>query len=174
MKILNRLQVLSANHSDLPLLTLSFNYRNFLSSAINIRRGSHYNHLMWMYEPGKFASQGVFFQSESIAKYTNHHRLKFWSNPDWTDTERKILINAIKADLNKPKWKTRYDVLAILGQALGLGFIQNPLTKICSDYGGYLRKVDSDYSLKHPAPDEVNTWLARHTKYEVFGRYISD
>jgi hypothetical protein len=174
MNILNKNEILNIHQSKLPLLVLSFNYRNLISSAINIRRKSHYNHLMWLYAPGKLASQGITFTTESLNNYLDHHRLKLWYNPSWTPKEKLLITQLIHEDLQKPKWRTRYDCLAILGQLLGLGFIQNPLTKICSDYGSYLKINDPDYNLKYPAPDDVNSWLKKNKKYKVFGRYISD
>lgn len=174
MKLLEKKDILNIDPADLPLLVLSFNYRDFIATAINIRRQSHYNHLMWLYEPGQFASQGAFFQLEPAENYLTHHRLKFWHNPKWSELDKNIILAAIQEDLNKPKWKTRYDWLAIAGQLIGLGFIQNPLTRICSDYGSYLQKADPRYGLKHPAPDNVNDWLKGHKEYEVYGRYIAD
>ena len=174
MKILTKDEILNIDPEKLPLLVLSSNCQSFIATAINIRRKSRYQHLCWYYKSGKFASQGMFFQLENAENYLTHHRLKFWHNPDWTEFDRNIILAAIQEDLEKPKWKTRYDWLAIAGQLLGLGFIQNPLTRICSDYGSYLKKVDPRYDLKHPAPDQMNAWLKEHKPYQVFGRYIKD
>ncbi len=174
MKILTKDEILGIDPDLLPMPVLSFNYRNVVSSLINIRKKSHYNHFLWYYEPGWFASQGMFFSVEKVEKYLSHHRLKFWHNPDWSKTDRAILKSCIEADLNKPLFTTFYDLPAIVGQALGLGFIQLPWLKICSDYAGYLGKIDGTYHLKHPAPNDVNEWFKDRDYYKVWGRYIRD
>jgi len=174
MRILTKDEILNVDTNQLPMLVLSYNYRNVVSSLINIRKKSHYQHLLWYYKPGWFASQGMCFKLEKAEKYLDHHRLKFWHNPDWTGLDKAILLTNIAADLGKPKFKTRYDWLAIIGQLVGITGLQNPMTKICSDYGGYLRKIDPAYNLKHPAPSDVNEWLKGNSRYKVWGRYLRD
>jgi len=174
MKILTKDEILDVDINQLPMLVLSYNYRDIVSSLINIRKKSHYNHLMWYYRPGWFASQGMFFSLDKAEKFLDHHRLKFWYNPDWTVFDKAELFTNIKTDLEKPKFRTRYDWLAIIGQLVGLTGIQNPMTKICSDYGGYLKRVDSTYNLKHPAPSDVNEWLKGQSQYKIWGRYLKD
>ena len=131
---------------------------------------------MWMHKPGYFASQGTFYTEEPVENYLNNHRLKFWSNPNWTKDERDKIIEEILIWLSKPKFSTRYDFIAILGQLLGIGgLLQNPFTKICSDYGSFLKVVDPNYDLKHPAPDQVNEWFIKNSdRYEVYGKYVRD
>jgi len=161
---------------DLPLAVLSFDYRNVVATLINIRRRSHYNHFMWYHRQGYFASQGLYYKEVPVKKYLKHHRLKMWSSPYWTDDQRIEIKDEIKKWLLKPRWKTRYDFIALLGQLVGLGgLIQNPLTRICSDYGGAIRKVDKRYNLKHPAPDQVGEWFSKYPKdYQVYGKYVRD
>jgi len=168
-------EVMDIPVDHLPLAVLSFNYRNVVSTLINMRKNSHYNHFMWMHKPGKFASQGMFFTEVPVEDYVSHHRLKFWHNPKWTAQERALLLSQIITWLEKPKLTTRYDWIAIFGQLLGIGMLQNPLTRICSDYGSFLRQVDKRYRLKNPAPNDVNNWFQDNSNsYKVYGKYVRD
>ena len=176
MKILTENEILNIPEKDLPLLILSFNYRNMISTMINMRKKSHYNHFMIAHRPGFFASQGVSFKEEPVENYLGHHRLKFWYNPDWTEKDKIRMQNQIKKWLVMGTVKTRYDWVAVIGQLIGVKGLQNPYTRICSDYADVVKlsKVDPDYDLKHPAPNDVNNWLSVNPQYQIFGRYIKD
>jgi hypothetical protein len=84
--------------------------------------------------------------------------------------------DCIQSWLDKPAYSTRYDWIAIIGKAVGVGWIQNPFTRICSDYGSLLREsgVDTSYNLKSPAPDQVDAWFKDHLNYQVYGRYAGE
>jgi len=167
-------EILNIPEEDLPLLVLSFNYRNVISTLINMRKSSHYNHFMLFHRPGFFASQGVSFKEEPVENYLGHHRLKFWYNPDWTDDDKKQMQNQIKKWLVMGTVRSRYDWMAIIGQLIGVKSLQNPYTRICSDYADVLETVDPKYNLKHPAPNDVNNFLGVNPRYQIFGRYIKD
>jgi hypothetical protein len=169
--------VLKILEDDLPLAVLSSSAANpFAFGIINVRK-SIYNHFMWMHRPGMFATQDWYYREVGIENYLGFDkRLKFWSNPDWTPQQKWDIRKRIQYWLDQPKFKTRYDVLAILGQAINKVWIQNPLTHICSDYGSILKEtgVDPRYDLKHPAPDQVDDWFNNHAEYKVFGRYAGE
>jgi hypothetical protein len=170
-------EVLSIPEKDLPLAVLSSSAANiFAFGIINIRK-SIYNHFMWMHKPGFFASQDLFYSEVPAEKYLKFdNRLKFWYNPNWEIYEKEAIKHEIQRWLNKPKFSTRYDWMAILGQALNLVWIQNPITRICSDYGSILREsgVDPEYNLKNPAPDQVDNWFSKNIKYNIYGRYAGE
>ena len=174
MKILTSNEILNIPNKDLPLLVLSFNYRNVVSSLINMRKGSHYNHFMLYHKPRFFASQGASFKEEPVQNYMKHHRLKFWYNPDWSNDDKQQMQNQIKKWLMMGTVRSRYDWMAIIGQLIGVKSFQNPYTRICSDYADVLETVDPNYDLKYPAPNDVNSWLMSQIKYKVYGRYIKD
>jgi hypothetical protein len=162
----------------LPLAVLSYTASSpFAFGIINVRKGI-WNHFMWMHRPGMFASQGWSYEEVPIQNYVGFDkRLKFWHNPNWTKEDRFDLIDRIHYWLRQPHKNTRYDVLAILGQAINQVWIQNPLYRICSDYGSILResRVDISYNLKHPAPDQVDKWFeANGNRYKVYGRYAGE
>jgi len=174
MKILTDKEILNIPEKDLPLLVLSFNSRNILSTLINIRKRSNYNHFMLYHRPGFFAAQGLIFKEFPVTNYLTHHRLKFWHNPDWSALDKVKMQSKIKRWLMLGKFKSRYDLVGLIGQLFGVKSLQNPYTKICSDYIDLLKEVDSEYKLKYPAPNDVNAWLKDHSRYQVYGRYIRD
>lgn len=166
--------ILNLDQEHFPLLVLSYNYRSFLSVGITWKTEGAYNHLMWAYRPGIFATQDWWYREVNMEKYMTSHRLKFWTNKNWQKRQKQILNIRIHAELVKPRWKTRYDLLAILGQAIGVTGIQVPWTNICSDHADYLKLVDPRYNLVHPSPQDVNEWLKLHEDYQVFGRFVND
>lgn len=169
--------VLKIPESALPLAVLSSSAANpFAFGIINFRK-SIYNHFMWMHKPGFFASQSWTYQEVPIEKYLGFdHRLKFWHNPNWTLDNRWQIRKAIQYYIDLPKYRTFYDILAIVGQALNKVWIQNPIFRICSDYGSILFEsgVDLRYMLKNPAPDQVDDWFNAHSEYQVYGRYAGE
>ncbi len=169
-------EVLKIPQELLPLMVLSDDLYGLFALTIRQHQQGCYNHFMWMHWPGFFASQGLFFEEVPAQKYLQgRHRLKFWHCPGWTPQERGTIIDAIAKDLAKPKLKTRYDWLQILGIAVGLRYLNLPGLRICSDYIEYLRLVDKGYDLKpHPSPPEVNCWLEEHEHYQVYGRFYVD
>lgn len=170
-------EVLKIPEEHLPLAVLSSSAASILAFGIITVRKSIYNHFMWMHKPGFFASQGLFYSEVPAEKYLKFdNRLKFWYNPNWDQEQKFAIKNEINKWLNKPKFSTRYDWLAILGQALNIVWVQNPLTRICSDYGSILREsnVDLTYNLKNPAPDQVDEWFSRNLNYNVYGRYAGE
>ena len=173
-KWLTKDEILNLDEEHFPLLVLSYNYRSFLSTGITWKTSGAYNHLMWAYEPGIFATQDWWYRTVKMEKYLRHHRLKFWTNETWTDRHKRILKIRIHAELKKRPIETRYDLLAILGQAIGITGIEVPWTKICSDHADYLKLIDRRYDLIHPSPEDVNTWLKQHPDYKVFGRFVND
>lgn len=171
-------EVLRIPEKDLPLAVLSYSARSpFAFGIVNLRK-SAWNHFMWMHRPGMLASQDWYYKEIPLEEYLGFDkRLKFWHNPNWSYDDKTDLILRIEYWLSRPKWQTRYDVLALLGQALNQVWIQNPLVRICSDYGSILREsgVDLSYNLKNPAPDQVDAWFTEHSdKYAVYGRYAGE
>ena len=108
MRILTETEILNIPEEDLPLLTLSFNYRSIISTLINIRKKSHYNHFMLYHRPGFFASQGASFKEESVENYTKYHRLKFWYNPGGKEKAETHKQNKIKKWLVMGTVRSRY------------------------------------------------------------------
>lgn len=165
--------ILNIGEETLPLMVFSNNKNSFISKAIRWRTGGEYNHFMWMHKPRRVASQNTFFGEQDIRVYLKgQHDLSFWWNPYWDAETRRALVEAIQADLDLPRWQTRYDWLQIVGKLLPWAeWLNVPGTRICSDYASYLSVFDSRYDLYHPAPAEVRRWLQEHEPYGCYGRF---
>lgn len=176
MKILTKEEILNLSDDLLPMMVLSDNLYSWLALKIRQHQKGYYNHFMWMHRTGFFASQDFFFKEIPATKYLKgKHRLKFWMNLKWTQADRELIKMAIQKDLEKPKLKTRYDWIQIIGILLGLRKLNIPGIRICSDYIDYLKLVDENYDLKkHPSPPEINRWLKGREGYQVYGRFLID
>lgn len=170
-------EVLSIPQEQMPVATLATNADSLFALGIRWRRRATWSHFMWMIRPGVFASQGWTFSEVPATKYMGlGKRLKFWTNPDWTPEQRSKMIQYLDKFVKMPAYSTRYDWIAIGGQLLGVAWLQNPLTRICSEYGSTLCEtgVDTRYDLKTPAPDQVDDWFNAHAEYRVLGRYAGE
>jgi len=163
---------------DLPLLVLSDNTMSLLSLGIKFHQRGAYNHLMWMRQPGYFATQDMLFKEVPINKYlTGKHRLKFWSF-NFSEGSKNFIRNMIYTDLCRPWYKRLYDPLQIIGKLFRTPKLQLPYFDICSDKAKYLRHVDKTFCAdvpRHRSPSEINHYLQKrlHT-YFVYGRHVSD
>lgn len=174
MLYIENLEELSNTSFDkLPMLVFETNFTGFFSFGIRARRNAIYSHFMWHHEPGHFASQNVYFRHIPSTK-SKKNKLKLWYNPHWTPIQRAMLVERIYHEIERPRWKTRYDWLNVIGQLIGLKVLQNPFTNICSETAKFLTLVDPNYDLCNPAPDEINEWLKEQPNYEVFARYSPD
>jgi hypothetical protein len=161
--------------SSFPMVVFSDNLTSWISTAIKQHQQWSYNHAMWLIAPGVVASQDALFHRAPLSEYLQGaHRLKFWTNPRWTDGDRRRIRQAIAADLQRPWYRRLYDPVAIVGQALHADWIQLPWVNICSDRASYLAEVDPEYNLSHPDPADVNRWLDSRGIYDVYGRFIPD
>jgi len=161
---------------DLPLIVLSDHSSGFIQWLIKWRTKANYNHVMSMLWPGGFVSQGNTFSGISLNRYmTPNSRLKFWKIKDLTKEEEKLIYDRIRRRLDRPWWKRGYDHVGVLGQALGLRFINNPWAPYCSE------QVKKDFLddiiggiRKHPSPKDLNELFKKHPRMEVYGRWTAD
>lgn len=157
----------------MPLLVFCTNFIGLFSYLVRLRTNAIYSHFMWLHEPGKFASQQFTFSSVPVEAYAKC-KLKLIYNPTWTNIQRALLIERIYVEVEKPKWKTRYDYLNLVGQLLGIRYIQDPTCNICSETAGFLKLIDRRYTLCNPTPDEVNGWINQNPDYKLYSRYAPD
>jgi hypothetical protein len=153
-----------------PMAVLCFNPGAFFSYAVQGKTHGPYGHFMWLVGENEFASQSWWFQSVPVSKY-QHYYMKFVYNPNWTDIQKSMLVESLRKDLAKPKWETRYDVLALVGHLVGLKWIQSKNFEICSDTADHLKNVDNRYDLKAPTPEDVNQFFKSHAEYVPYGVY---
>jgi hypothetical protein len=157
---------------DYPLLVFADNVRGLFSMIVKNRTKSAWGHTMWLIGPNELASQWFYFKCFTLRHY-DFCNLKLVHNPSWTIEEKDKIIKYIVRDLNKPWYKTLYDIPGVIGQLIGLPrLVQLPWFDYCSETVDYLSLVDRDYNLKSPNPGEVNEWTkARGDRYKVYGRY---
>lgn len=161
---------------DLPLIALSTDASGIMQSLIRIRTKGSYSHIMTMIEPGSFASQGNIFSLATVDRYmTANCRLKFWRIKDLTNDERVLIKRRINARLNRPWIGRQYDYLGVIGQFLGLKWINNPFVPYCSEQV----RIDVlegiiDGIQEHPSPQDLNEAFKNHPRMEVYGRWWSD
>ena len=169
-------EILNIPEEDFPLMVLSDNLRSLFAWGIRFHQKGSYNHFMWAINPEEFVSQDVILHRVPIKKYLKgKHRLKFIRGK-WNIVKKNIVKSTLEDALSKPFFKKLYDPLQIIGIAIGLKWLQIPgYSRICSDYGFVLEKVDPEYNLKHPSPTEINQYTKAHQdKYEVYLRFIPD
>lgn len=167
---------------QLPMMVISDNLRGVFGLLIKLVTKSFYSHYMELYAPGKMATQWFWYKSLPAKSFKANSLKIFWC-PSWTQEQRAAYVQLIEAGLKKGKWATRYDVLGVVGQFLGLDWLQDPKSNYCSEHFCKLALFDQEASewLKqcpHPTPEEVNAWLkqARNPdgseKYPVWGRVV--
>jgi hypothetical protein len=138
------------------------------------------SHIQLLYDTDKIASQWFYYTTFNVDHLATYNCKLIW-NPTWTPEQRKILIDAIKERLACGKWKTRYDVWGVLGEALNIGWMQSRTYDFCSEaVGRFLRMVDPEFdkwmqSSKTPTPKEINLYTKSHNPpYQIYGRYLVD
>jgi hypothetical protein len=160
----------------MPMIVLSDNLRNIFSAGIKAHTNGCYGHMMILIAPGVLASmQTNGFKRVLLKSFLDDDRLKLWWCPEWTDADRKKIMDEINRELKRPWWQNCYDFLSYPGQLFNIHWLQVPGFDICSDKAKYLKLVDKDYDLENPDPEQVNRWLEEHQpKYQVYGRYTPD
>lgn len=141
-----------------PLPVVCYDVGAFFTFAVAKRTDGDYSHFMWMIGPNEFATQGWWFMSKPVDAYSSYI-IKAWYNPWWTPEQRQKVIDSLRIDLAKPKWQTRYDVLALVGHLFGLKWIQSGRFEICSDSADHMIHAGEPYNLKDANPSEVNAWF---------------
>ena len=174
-EMFNMVDPYSITEADLPLVTLSDNLAGFFGWQIRSHTNGQYSHIMVMVEPGKFVTQSWTLHSTPIETYTTDlHRLKFWQ-PNFTKKQKELFKNYIDAELAKPAWKRRYDILGVIGQKMNIPGINNPFTNYCSEAASEaILAAGWDYG-KHPSPIDMNdAFKLDEEKWKLFGYYFKD
>lgn len=138
------------------------------------------SHVQILYDKGLIASQWFYFRTITVDDMKNYNAKLIW-NPTWTPEQRKKMIDSIKARLVMGKWKTRYDVWGVVGEALNVEWLQSKVYDFCSEaWARALSLVDTDFvqwlkNCKTPTPREINIYTKTHNPpYAVYGRYMVD
>lgn len=138
------------------------------------------SHIQILYGPDQIASQWFYFTTFPVDHIKTYNVKMIW-NPEWTATERKVLIKAINDRLLLSKWTTRYDVWGVIGEAINVGWMQRKAIDFCSEaVGRFLKLVDPAFALfletcPSPTPRELNLYTKTHNPpYRVYGRFMVD
>lgn len=132
--------------ADLPLIVFSDCTSGLIEFIIKFRTKGAYNHVMWMHKPGLLASQGNTYSEAPFARYMKKNsRLKFVEVIGLTEQDRSAIQKSIALKLARPWWKKRYDWLGIIGQAIGITWINTPWLDYCSE----------------DAPQHLKTWAEK-------------
>lgn len=174
-------------HAECPLITYSDHTSGLIEWFIKMRHGSTVNHVMWLVEPGKFASQGNTYSIADSARYMRKgNRLLFIEIVGLTPVQKRIIQKSIEEKLMLPWYKKAYDWVGIFGQAIGVSAVNIKGLNYCSeDVAVHLKKiapyVDDELANiingmnDHFHPDAQKEYLLSHPKYfRIYGIWNSD
>lgn len=137
-------------------------------------------HLQLLYKPDTIASQWFYYRKVGVDAMKSYN-VKLIGNKDWTSAQRKVMVDAIEARLALSHWTTRYDTYGVIGEALGIEWLQRKAIDFCSEaVARIIRQADPtlDEFLKEcpsPTPREYNIYTKKHNPpYFVYGRYLLD
>lgn len=169
-------------NNDFPVVVFSDNSTGFFAFLIRWKTKGMYNHVMTMTDNDTIASQGLStFKLVTLEEYKiRGNRLKF-VGIKLSEDGKSAVLNSINRKLEKKKIKKRYDYLGIIGQALGLKWLNNPWTDICSEdvvyhlkpaipYEDGLMKKALESIHRHGSPADLNAKMKEHK--DVF--YVID
>ena len=167
--------------NDLPIIVLSDDRRGFFGWAIREHTSGNWNHSFIMHRPGIIATQGFhLFKKLPIDAYLKSSQmLKFWRIKNLSILEKTVIITAIEKRLALPWWRRGYDWVGIIGQALRLNFIQNPLQTFCSeqariDYVSRIPRADK-FVIRQPSPSAIDFLFKLHPEiFECLGYWWDD
>ncbi len=174
---------------DLPLIVFSENTSGLLEFLINWRTKGEWNHVMWIIELGMVASQGNTYSEVPISRYLKKNgRLKFVKVFNLSDSEKLIIRDSILKKLKLPWYKKMYDWLGIVGQAVGIEWINTPWLEYCSEdvpqhlkyLAKFMRDNDQLKSIieaipQHTNPQELNEYFQKYPLFfSVYGEWDSD
>jgi len=158
--------------SAFPMMVLTNGYSSVFGFLISLTTKDFWNHFMWAISPFEVATQWWYFTRMPIDSFSAHS-IKLWHNPDWTDIEKKAMLQFIQGDLKKGKWATHYDVWGLVKKAFGK---DSPNDKdFCSEKIDILALIDEGCrewleTNCSPSPEEVNSWLKSQERFKVWGR----
>lgn len=163
--------------SDLPLVMLIDDRRGLLGFLIKWHSKGNYNHICEMHTPGFVASQDpVGFQEKPIEYYMRpFYHIKFWQYKAITEVQRQSWLNTLRAELDAPWRRRRYDFLGIIGQFLHMRWIQNPFIKYCTErVAEHMRNILRLAIPKRRTPSEMNMAFHGIKEMKVFGYWFKE
>jgi len=168
VKLLSHDDLLDIPQTELPLLVLTDNLRSWWSWRIKRHTGGYYNHVMWMHRPGLVVSQDRRLRARPITDYLRgNHRIKLWTGC-WTPATRCVMQQRIAFQLALTE--RRYDWVGIIGQRLGLPWLNCPGRFYCSEHAAtILRLAEPFFVNRHPTPADIDAWCKTQPQMVVYG-----
>ena len=162
--------------TNLPVIIFEEDRQGLFGWLIRWHDKDNYNHIEIMVNLGKVASQNPKgYKEVPLEKYMlKRVFMKFWQFDPIDRKEIDIIKEQVGKDLAKPWWARRYDFLGIIGQAIGLRWIQSPWGKFCSEsVAANLRLIPRlrDIIPKRPNPSELNKILKTMPDMKLLGYY---
>lgn len=124
--------------------------------------------------PGEFATQDKSgFRRAQLAEFLKwNYRVKFFWDPDWTETQKRMMQAKIEAKIVYES--KEYDDLSIIGHLLKMPWLQLAGRTNCVEW---VRDVLSAAEpqilqvaeLRYPTPPALNHWLMLHPRIRVWG-----
>ena len=156
-----------------PVFVSACDIRGFLGFGIRARTRGDVNHSMIMRRPGYFASQNLLYREVPLKRYVRPGvLLKFWQCVDITEEERLAITTVIWQDLRKPWWKRMYDFPGIVGQAVGLRWINIPWLNYCTEKVASRVRILIPGLRKKPTPEELDRAYELSPRFRMIGYYV--
>jgi len=185
------------DEDDLPLICYSDNSFGFMQWVIRARTKGFYNHCMWYWREGFFATQQNVFEEVTLESYMRRgNKLKFVKILGVNREQNQLILDSIATKLMLPWYKRFYDYVGVLlGQGTGWKWINIPGLDYCSEdvpshikknekfmeslqgiYNEGLKKFIGGIE-KHSSPAELNAYfkIQENRKYtEVICKWDSE
>ncbi len=160
---------------DCPIFVSATDLRGFLGWGIRLRTHSIVNHSMILYRQGYFVSQSWVYKEIPIERYVKKGiMLKLWQCKDITKSEKRRIFEGIRDDLSLPFWERMYDCLGIVGQLVGLRWLNIPQLNYCSERVAKRVRVLLPNLKKHPTPAELDEAFKKSKRFKCLGYYICE
>ena len=160
---------------DCPIFVSATDLRGFLGWGIRFRTNGIVSHSMIINRPGFFVTQGVTYKEIPFEKYLRRGvMLRLWKCEDITKEERDEIYYGITFDLHLPWWERMYDAPGIIGQLVGLRWINVPQLNYCSERVAKRVRVIIPDLKKHPTPSEIDNALKASKRFVELGYYMCE
>lgn len=146
---------------DLPMLVLTDSLTGFFGWRVRAHTNGQYSHsvMAWKNDSNGLLclSQEAYLRKRYISEWcSGTHRVKFWYFPFLSDAQRDVLNAELQKASEKSKWETTYDIVGILGQAVGLRWLQISSRYYCSEWCGSIIGNVEDIGVRRPTPADLN------------------
>lgn len=158
-----------------PALVLTDHLASWVSWRIKAHSKGYYSHAMLFLPDGRLISQGWMLRVADWDSYLDgKHRVKLWTCEAWKgETAVRRITRQVDRYLESGPRRRRYDWLGIVGQALGLRWINFRGRTYCSEFvSAVLRKSSVEAPAdRYPSPADLDLWCRSNPKMQVAALY---